>query len=86
MHGGVGASLVDVATIATLMDEDGVLRKVGLSAGIKVSYVGAIRPGETLLLDARALKVGRRLAFAECVISKEEGGAIVLKGSHTIVV
>jgi len=45
--------------------------------------MGAAKPGESLLLDAKALKVGQRLAFTECIITKEEGGALVLKGSHT---
>ncbi len=45
--------------------------------------MSAARPGEELLVDARVIKEGRSLAFLECEVRKREGGAVVLRGTHT---
>ena len=38
---------------------------------------------EDLLIEGRALKVGKRLAFLEAEIRRKEDGKVLVKGSHT---
>jgi len=45
--------------------------------------LGPAKPGEALLIDARTLKMGKRLAFSDCTMAKEEDGSMVVAGSHT---
>ena len=45
--------------------------------------MNAAKVGEELLVDARALKIGRQLAFLECELRSKETNKIILKGSHT---
>ena len=46
-------------------------------------YIRAAKEGETILVDANALKVGKSLAFLSVDITNKESGKLIAQGRHT---
>jgi len=76
LHGGVAASLIDEVTTYALVIKDKESR-FGVSVNLSCSYVSAGRPGETIYIEGKVLKVGKTLAFLEGVIRDEKGNVLV---------
>ncbi|CAG2065631.1 unnamed protein product [Timema podura] len=80
LHGGFTATVVDeVSTLALMTTGSG---HPGVSVDLNVSYMKAANLGDKILIDAKTLKAGKRLAFLEVEI-KKESGELIAKGSHT---
>nr|CAD7402127.1 unnamed protein product [Timema cristinae] len=80
LHGGFTATVVDeVSTLALMTTGSG---HPGVSVDLNVSYLKAANLGDKILIDAKTLKAGKRLAFLEVEI-KKESGELIAKGSHT---
>ena len=82
LHGGVLASLVDMAV-------GGALATMGAAAAggvdqatldVNVSFMGAARAGDDVVAEGRILKRGRSIAFGEATIT--DGGGRLLGAGH----
>ena len=82
LHGGVLTTLMDEATahaIATVRGLEAPLATVDMN----VSFLAAARPGDELECEARTLRVGRAVAFAEAEVRRRGRGDLVAKGRFT---
>jgi acyl-coenzyme A thioesterase 13 len=53
---------------------------------MNVSFISGARPGDEIVVEARALKVGRSAAFGEAEVRRRSDNAIVAKGRFTFVI
>ena len=82
LHGGCSATLVDcVTTLALMSTKEG--QSPGVSVNMNINYVKGAKLGEKILVDAKALKVGKTLAYLDCEIKNGETGAVLVTGSQT---
>jgi acyl-coenzyme A thioesterase 13 len=89
MHGGVITTLMDEAVgrvIASARGVDVMRAAPHSTVEMNVSFISSARPGDTIVVEATALKVGRSAAFGEAVASRSSDGAIVAKGRFTFVI
>ncbi len=85
VHGGVLATLMDETTahsIATVRGLGAPLATVDMN----VSFLSGARPGDELQCEARALRVGRSVAFTEAEVRRRGHGDLVAKGRFTYVI
>jgi acyl-coenzyme A thioesterase 13 len=82
LHGGAIATLVDDVGTLAIVSADGD-RRPGVSVDLNVSYVGAGRPVEPVLIEAQVLKSGRSLAFVEVTLRHEGDGSLIARGRMT---
>lgn len=47
------------------------------------SYLKGAREGDTIVVDAQAVKAGKTLAYLECELRNKANNAIIAKGSQT---
>ncbi|XP_065360257.1 acyl-coenzyme A thioesterase 13-like [Calliphora vicina] len=80
LHGGYTATIIDHVTTYALMSANS---HPGVSVDLRVSYVSAAKEGEEIIVDANTLKVGKKMAFIDCVLKKKSNDAIVAKGGQT---
>ncbi len=87
LHGGVLASLVDMAV-------GGALATMGAAAAggvdqatldVNVSCIGAARAGDDVVAEGRILKRGRSIAFGEATIT-DGGGRLLAAGRATYMI
>lgn len=80
LHGGFTATVVDnVTTFALVSDES----QPGVTVDLHVSYLRAAKEGDVIVVDAKTVKSGKRLAYLECELRNKENGSIIAKGSQT---
>ena len=80
MHGGCIATLVDVLSTAALVS---VSDSSGVTLDLNVSYMTAAKDGDSVVIDARVLKVGKSTAALEVELRSVQTGSLVAKGRHT---
>ncbi|XP_063216020.1 acyl-coenzyme A thioesterase 13-like [Bacillus rossius redtenbacheri] len=81
LHGGLTATLVDnVSTLALMTTGSGV---PGVSVDMHITYTKGAKVGEEVIIDAKTLRVGKRMAFLEVELKKKLSGELVAKGLHT---
>lgn len=47
------------------------------------SYLKGAREGDTIVIDAKAVKTGKTLAYLECELRNKDNGQVIAKGSQT---
>lgn len=47
------------------------------------TFYEAAREGDVVEIDARTVKMGRKLAFLECELKHKKDGSIIAKGTQT---
>lgn len=47
------------------------------------SYLKGAREGDTIVIDAKAIKTGKTLAYLECELRNKDNGQVIAKGSQT---
>ncbi len=57
-----------------------------VTVDMNASFLSAARPGDELQCEARAVRVGRTVAFAEAEVSRRGRGDVVAKGHFTYVI
>src|SRR5262252_4753052 len=73
LHGGALATLVDSAgTVAIMAAPSNTEHKPGVTTDLNISYLAPTKDG-VVTADARAIKVGRTLAFAEVEVRRGDG-------------
>jgi uncharacterized protein (TIGR00369 family) len=88
MHGGVITSLMDEAVGGVIAYARGldVMREAPHSTvDMNVSFLSAARAGDRVIVEARPIKIGRSVAFAEAEARRADG-TIVGKGRFTFVI
>jgi uncharacterized protein (TIGR00369 family) len=88
MHGGVVTTLMDEAAGGVLAYARGidVMQTMPHSTvDMNVSFLSAARVGDEVIVEARALKVGRSVAFAEAEARRGDGVPIA-RGRFTFVI
>lgn len=88
LHGGVYASLVDMAIGAALATHRGVAGGAGgvdqTTLDLNVSFISAVRDGE-VFVEGRILRAGRTIAFGEATIT-DGGGRLLAAGRATYMI
>ncbi|KAM7356953.1 acyl-coenzyme A thioesterase 13-like [Cochliomyia hominivorax] len=80
LHGGYTATLIDNVTTYALMTAES---HPGVSVDLYVSYLNSAKEGEEIIVDANTVKVGKKLAFIDCVLKRKSDGSILVKGGQT---
>lgn len=90
LHGGMTATLVDqissMALTTALLSkpsDNGMTRIASVSVDLSVSYMSAVKPGQTIIIEAKTLKFGRSLAFLNVDILNKDTLKLVANGKHT---
>lgn len=47
------------------------------------SYLRPAKEGDTIIIDAQAVKTGKSLAYLECELRNKATGKLIAKGSQT---
>ena len=82
LHGGVLTTLMDEATAHTIATVRG-LESPLATVDMNVSFLSAARPGDELQCEARTLRVGSAVAFAEAEVRRRGRDDLVAKGRFT---
>ncbi|CAJ0932261.1 unnamed protein product, partial [Mesorhabditis belari] len=80
LHGGCTATLVDVATNTALRTLG---KKQGVSVDLHVSFLGAAKLGETVVMDIEVIKAGRSMAFSRADLYVKGTDRKIATGNHT---
>jgi acyl-coenzyme A thioesterase 13 len=84
VHGGVLTTLMDEATAHTIATVRGLEAPLA-TVDMNVSFLSSARPGDELQCEARALRVGSAVAFAEAEVRRRGRDDVVAKGRFTYV-
>lgn len=79
MHGGLGASLVDLCSSVAILSK---CKRWGVSTDMQVSYLKGAPVGKDITIVGQCDRAGKTLAFSSCFIYNEKGD-LLLKGQHT---
>lgn len=86
MHGGVATTLMDEALSLLISSFRGVAATAEtphVPVDMSMSFIAGPRIGDEIVAEARALKVGRLVAFGETEITRPVKGGIIAKGRFT---
>lgn len=89
MHGGVVTTLMDEAAasvIASLRGREAVAAAPHTPVAMSVSFLSAARSGQEVVVEGRALRLGRSVAFAEAEVRRRPGEELIAKGRFTFVI
>lgn len=82
LHGGQTATLTDIVTaraVGVTVKDQGMA-----SVEIAVSYMLPVKIGDTVVITANVLKIGRNIAFTDCEFRRKSDGKLAAKGKHTL--
>jgi uncharacterized protein (TIGR00369 family) len=88
MHGGVVTTLMDEAlggVIASVRGLETMFAAPHATVEMNASFLAGARPGDRIVVEARVLRVGRRVAFGEAEARRGDG-ELVAKGRMTFVI
>ncbi len=86
VHGGVITTLMDEATghaIVTIRGLELMAEAPHATVGMSVSFLSGARVGDELICEARTLRLGRAMAFAEAEVRRRGSDDLVAKGTFT---
>ena len=89
MHGGVLTTLMDEtlgAVVASVRGMDVMRAAPHATVEMNVSFLAGARAGDDIVVEGRALKVGRSVAFGEAAARRRGSDDLVAKGRFTYVV
>eukprot|EP00128_Syssomonas_multiformis_P017407 Colp12_sorted_trinity150504_noHs@30876 len=81
LHGGLTATIVDVAGTLALLSKDPT--RAGVSVDMNITYMNAAKVGEDVVIKAAVQKSGKTLGFTQVDIFRKSDGKIVASGRHT---
>lgn len=88
VHGGVLTSLMDEVcgwAVMTVRGIEAMVRAPHATVDMNVSFLSGARPGDKIVVEGRALRVGRSVAFAEAEVRRGED-TLIAKGRFTFVI
>ena len=81
LHGGCTSTIIDcISTYAVMTQGTGA---PGVSVDLHVTFMKPALPGELVTVDAKTVRVGKRLAYLSVDLTKNEGKDIIAHGRHT---
>ena len=86
VHGGVLTTLMDEATghaIVTIRGLELMAEAPHATVGMSVSFLSGAHVGDELICEARTLRLGRAMAFAEAEVRRRGSDDLVAKGTFT---
>ncbi len=86
LHGGVLTTLMDEATahaIVTVRGLEVMAKAPHATVDMNVSFLSGARPGDELQCEARTLRVGSTVAFAEAEVRRSGRDDVIAKGHFT---
>lgn len=86
LHGGVLTTLMDEATahaIVTVRGLEVMAEAPMATVDMNVSFLAGARSGDELECEARCLRIGRAVAFAEAEVRRRGRGDLIAKGHCT---
>jgi uncharacterized protein (TIGR00369 family) len=86
VHGGVITTLMDEATghvIVTIRGLEVMAETPHATIDMSVSFLSGARVGDELVCEARTLRIGRAVAFAEAEVRRRSTDDLVAKGRFT---
>ncbi len=86
LHGGVLTTLMDEATghaIVTIRGLEAMAETPHATVDMSVSFLSGARAGDELVCEARTLRLGRAIAFAEAEVRRKGSGDLIAKGRFT---
>ena len=89
MHGGVATSLMDEVTgavIASVRGMEAMWAAPHATVEMSVSFMGGVWPGDDLVFEGRATRVGRTVAFSEVTAHRRGEEKPVATGKFTYVI
>eukprot|EP00045_Choanoeca_perplexa_P005488 m.46442 g.46442 ORF g.46442 m.46442 type:complete len:175 (+) comp13151_c0_seq2:702-1226(+) len=81
IHGGATSTLVDIVGTLALLSRDAT--KPGVTVELSTSYTSSAKAGDSLRVEGKVLKMGRRLGFTQVEIFRSSDDALVATGRHT---
>lgn len=89
LHGGIVTALMDEATghvIVTVRGLEVMAEAPHVTVDMNVSFLSSARVGDELECEARTVRVGRTIVFAEAEVRRRGRGDVVAKGHFTYVI
>lgn len=88
LHGAIIAALIDEAAGRAVASARGVDLRQHPHATIEmnISFLSSGSPGDEIICDAKALRVGRSFSFADAEVSQRSTGKLIAKGRATFAV
>ncbi len=89
LHGGILTTLMDEATghaIVTVRGLEVMAETPHVTVDMNVSFLSTARPGDELECEARTVRIGRAVAFAEAEVRRRGRDDLVAKGRFTYVI
>lgn len=89
MHGGVATSLMDEVlggVVASVRGIETMLAAPHATVDMSVSFLAGPREGDEIVVEGRALKIGRSVAFCEAEVTRRGKGDLIAKGRFTFVI
>ncbi len=86
VHGGVLTTLMDESTghaIVTIRGPEAMAETPHATVDMSVSFLSGARVGDELVCEARTLRLGRSIAFAEAEVRRKGSGDLIAKGRFT---
>ena len=86
VHGGVITTLMDEAAghaIVTIRGLEAMAETPHATVDMSVSFLSGARVGDELVCEARTLRIGRAVAFAEAEVRRRGSDDLVAKGAFT---
>lgn len=82
MHGGFIATLVDQISMFALGTNENHPKAV--SVNINVSYFKPAMLGDEVIIDAKTVRAGKKMAFLEVDFINKKSGELLVRGSHAV--
>ncbi len=89
LHGGIVTTLMDEATghaIVTVRGLEVMAEAPHVTVDMNVSFLSSARSGDELECEARTVRIGRTVVFAEAEVRRRGRGDVVAKGHFTYVI
>ena len=89
LHGGIVTMLMDEATghaIVTVRGLKVMAEAPHVTVDMNVSFLSSARSGDELECEARTVRIGRTVVFAEAEVRRRGSGDVVAKGHFTYVI
>ena len=89
MHGGVATTLMDEAlgaVIASVRGMETMQAAPHATVEMNCSFLAGPRAGDEIVVEGRALRVGRSVAFGEAEVTRRGRGDMIAKGRFTFVI
>uniref|UniRef100_A0A914QX77 Thioesterase domain-containing protein n=1 Tax=Panagrolaimus davidi TaxID=227884 RepID=A0A914QX77_9BILA len=87
LHEGCIASIFDVCMGNLIAPADDIpLQQAAVTVDLSISYMNAVKLGETIIIEANTLKHGKKLAFLEAKVFRKSDNSIVAIGKQTMAI